>query len=160
MINKKSNKALIHAFEKGYYINKDGILFNNKNKIINGYIYNKYKYFGIRFNGKKYNLKFHRLQAFQKYKEKIFKEKIMVRHFNGNSLDNSRDNILIGNAQENSDDMPRELTKKRAEYASSFLKKYNNNEIIEFHNISKSYKETMFKFGISSKGTLFHILKK
>lgn len=33
-------------------------------------------------------------------------------------------------------------------------------EIIEFHKQVRSYKETMKKFGISSGGTLYYILKK
>ena len=156
----KLNLALLNAVEKGYYIDNEGNLFNKKNEQIIGYIYSKYKYFGIRYGIEKINIKFHRLQAYQKYKDEIFCKNIMVRHLDGNHLNNSINNISLGTAQDNSNDIPRELTKERAKYASSFLKKYNNNEIIEFHKISKSYKETMFKFNISSKGTLFYILKK
>lgn len=45
--------------------------------------------------------------------------------------------------------------------ASSYMSKYKEKdvkEIREYHNKTKSYKKTMEKFGISSKGTLFFIL--
>lgn len=43
----------------------------------------------------------HRLVAFQKFGIKVFEDKIVVRHLNGNKLDNSPENIMIGSQNDN-----------------------------------------------------------
>ena len=74
-------------------------------------------------------------------------------------MDNSYENILIGTHSQNMMDISKELRLKKALKATSFVRKYNKEEVIKFHNKSKSYKETMEKFNILSKGTLNYILK-
>jgi len=155
----RKNNAIIIAIDKGYYLNEEGKLFNSRNKEVIGNIYNGYKHLSIRDNEGEVKIKFHRLQAYQKYKEKIFEKDIVVRHLNGNSLDNSSENIVIGSQSDNVMDMPKKIRLERAYYASSFTKKYNNNKIKEFYNECNSYKLTMEKFNITSKGTLHYILK-
>jgi hypothetical protein len=104
----------------------------------------------------------HRLQAYQKHGDEIFGENIHVRHLNGNPLDNSYDNILIGSVSENSLDRPKNLRIKNAINASNKIRRFTDSEILEiknFHKENKStYKETMGKFNISSKGSLHYIL--
>lgn len=148
------------AFNRGFRITVDGICLNPKgavrgSKKIDGY-------FSVKLRLKERSsvtLKFHRLQAFQKYGEAIFKRGIVVRHLNGNPEDNSWENIAIGTYSENMMDIPEQQRISHAKIAASYLKKYNNQEIKDFYNNEKSYKKTMEKFGISSKGTLNYILK-
>lgn len=145
--------------EKGYYVDKDGNLFNCKNQKLSISKNNKgngYLSFNIRLNGSKPTRSFiHRLQAFQKFGEDLFKENILVRHLNGVSTDNSYDNILIGTQIDNMLDVP---LKKRIINASNPL--HNHESIIKDREQGYTYKQLMEKYGVSSKGTISFILNK
>lgn len=149
------------ASERGYFVTKDGLVFfNGKQRKLN--LKNKkYQYycFNIRIDGKPKRIEVHRLQAYQKFGDKIFEKGIVVRHLNGDSTDNSYDNIGIGTYQDNSLDIPKDVRVKLATYAGSFVKKYDYEIIYAFYLKTKSYKQTMEKFGIPSKNGLHHILK-
>ena len=146
--------------KRGYLVTEDGILLNPKGFKIGHIDKQGYIQTSVRINKKVVIFYAHRLQAFQKYGSKLFANDIVTRHINGNSLDNSWNNIVIGSHSENMMDIPEQIRIKKAKYASSFIKKYNDVEVIEFYNTFKSYKKTMDMFGISSKGTLNYILKK
>lgn len=146
--------------KRGYIITEEGVFLNPKGKEIGKSINNNgYYQSTIKLNKKDKKVFPHRLQAYQKYGDILFKEKIEVRHLDGNTLNNSWINIAIGDRSKNMMDIPEQIRIKKAKHASSFLKKYNNKEIKEYHKIYKSYKMTMDKFNISSKGTLNYILK-
>ena len=143
--------------EKGYYVDKNGNLFNRSNKKINlsksttgtGYLS-----FNIRVGGKNPTRSFvHRLQAYQKFGEEIFKEGIVVRHLNGVSTDNSFENIGIGTPSDNTLDIPKE---KRILNASNPT--YNHEDVINDRNNGYTYKQIMLKYGITSKGTISFII--
>ena len=146
--------------KRGYIVTEEGILLNPKGCKTGYFHKDGYVKTSLRINKKVVGLYAHRLQAFQKYGKKLFIEGVVVRHLNGNSLDNSWINIAIGTHSDNMMDIPEQIRIKKAKHASSFLKKYNNDEIIEFYNTCKSYKKTMDKFNIPSKGTLNYIVKK
>jgi hypothetical protein len=146
--------------KRGYVVTEDGMLLNPKGARVGNIDKQGYVQSSIRIGKKVAVFYAHRLQAFQKYGDKLFVDGVVTRHINGNSLDNSWNNIVIGSHSENMMDIPEQIRIKKAKHASSFLKKYNNDEIIDFYNTCKSYKKTMDKFGISSKGTLNYILKK
>lgn len=153
---------IVEAFNRGYTVSIEGTAYNKKGKKV-GYINTNidgYKSYliRIRVNKKVVNVPIHRLQAFQKYGHKMFEQNIMVRHLDGNSLNNSWDNIAIGTNSDNMMDIPKQIRIKKALHASSFVKKYNKKEVQDFHSINRSYKETMKHFNISSKGTLNYIL--
>ena len=68
----------IEAFNKGYRINKDGVV-KHLNKIVVGSMQNGYKKFGYRDSEHKTkHCKFHRLQAYQKFGDKIYENGIVV----------------------------------------------------------------------------------
>jgi len=154
-------KGLILAYEKGYKITEEGVLYNPNEKIIKGGINtNGYKCFSVKIeNNKVVKVTFHRFQAYFKFGDKLFKENIEVRHLNGEKLDNSWKNIEIGTHSENMNDIPKAKRLAKSIHASSFLKKYNYDDIINYYNIIKSYNLVMKHFNITSKGTLFWILK-
>lgn len=163
-MNSVNNKVLLIAYEKGYRVDKNGIVLH-ENKILSfSYDSRGYKTFTIRhdISGKSVcrRVWVHRLQAFQKFKYKLFNNNIEVRHKNGIKSDNSLENILIGSHSDNMLDINPEIRLKKSIHASSFIKKYNHNDVIDFYSKSLSYSKTMKKFGISSKGTLNFILKK
>lgn len=153
-----------YAYEKGYRVTFDGDMINPEGKKVgyynsNGYLMHKIR-FGPNKEGKHKKFLVSRLQAYQKYGEDIYKKGIVVRHLNGNKIDNSHNNISIGTQSQNMLDRPVEERKKHAMKATKAMMKYKNvDEIIKYHEENgQSYKKTMNKFGISSKGTLHYIL--
>ena len=113
-------KVLRKFFELGYYISKDGEIYNSNDMFLKGWISENYKYFSMRIDGCKSPKKvaIHRLQAYQKYGDNIFQKGIVVRHLNGNSLDNSWNNIDIGTQSDNMRDRSKEDLKNHAIKAS------------------------------------------
>lgn len=152
-MNKKT-EAIILANQKGYKVTKDGKVINKYNKQLFTNNMNGYFFLCVRINTEKsINIAVHRLQAFQKFGEEIFKEKIEVRHLNGNSTDNSYDNIVIGSHYENMMDIPKE---KRILNSSNPI--YCHKSIIEDRKNGLTYKELCIKYNIKSKGTINFII--
>lgn len=155
-----SDEVIKWVFKKGYRIDADGQLLSPKGIVRKPSVQHGYNKAAVRINGKVYKFGYHRLAAFQKYGEIIFSADC-VRHLDGNSLNNKLENIEIGTYKENKNDMPKDINKKLAEYATSFVRKWNKEEIKRYHNTNHcTYAQTMQHFGISSKGTLWFILKK
>lgn len=161
----KSQKRIVEAYERGYRVDKSGNTINPKGNIVKGCVVGKskwkYRRFGIGSREKNRHplvIHVHRLQAFQKFGLAMFEEGIVVRHLNGDSLDNSFKNISIGTHSDNMQDIPKHIRLKKALHATSFVRKYNRAKIIAYHKICNSYKKTMEMFNISSKGTLHFIL--
>ena len=166
MNNSIQNYLTIHAFEMGYRITEKGEVVNPQGNIIksflNGINSTKYLVFSIRDLIKwKYakKVKVHKLQAYQKFGEKMFEKGIMVRHLDGDSLNNYNDNIAIGTNSDNQMDRSYECRKESATIAS--IKMQDNtrsfNERCEIYEDLKNgipYSEIMLKHDISSKGTL------
>lgn len=153
---------ILEAYKKGYRVDSNGVITgpkDNKRKLK----FNKSGYVvcGIRFLDKQYSILVHRLQAYQKYGDKLFEDGIVVRHKNGVKSDNSWDNILIGTRSENMMDIPEHIRISKSLYAASFNKKHDHDLIAKWYlKNGNSYKRTMEKFNISSKGTLNYILKR
>src|SRR5690348_11367341 len=108
------NKIEVIASKRGYNVSPDGNLFNPKGHKI-GHLNNLgYYQTSIRINGIKRALSAHRLQAYQKHGDQLFNKGILVRHLNGDSTDNSQNNITIGTPHDNIMDIPKELRVKKA----------------------------------------------
>lgn len=146
------NKLQI-AYEKGYRVTKDGNLLNPKGKVIGNCLDSKgYKKTNIIINKKNTNILTHRLQAYQKYGNKLFEDGILVRHLNGNPLDNCWYNIAIGTYKDNTMDIPKETrtrtailgAKKSIKYPKDFVLKLRE----EYKEI-KNYAELGRKYNIS-----------
>ena len=149
------------AYDKGYRITKEGEVIGVKGFTVGHYSQNGYLRFKIRDeNGENKNASAHRLQAYQKFGERIYEPGTVVRHLDGDQKNNHVDNIAIGTMKDNIMDIPAQKRIDRALHATSFVRKYDKKEVREFHEIKGSYKTTMEHFGISSKGTLHHILNK
>lgn len=154
------NRIELIAHKRGYVVTEEGELINPKGKRIGSIGNTGYEKVNIKINKEDKRFYTHRLQAFQKYGSKLFEKGICVRHLDNNKLNNSWDNIAIGTQSENMIDIPEQIRIKRAINASSKIKKHDHEEIQKFYDKSKSYKKTMEKFNISSKGTLHFILNK
>ena len=155
------------AFEKGYYVfeNKVYNKYGRSRRITNNH--KGYPSFTITVGSRKDNTRkikhvvVHRLVAYQKYKDRLYFDGIQVRHRNGDKEDFSFDNILIGSASENMMDKPRSERHRLACNAANKRRRFNGVEIHDirkFHKKYKSYKMTMHKYNIRSKGSLHYIL--
>jgi hypothetical protein len=151
-------KIEIIASKRGYIVTEEGLFLNPKGKEIGSIDINGYLKTSIRVDKKSRKLLAHRLQAYQKYSGALYLEGVVSRHKNGNSLDNSWENILIGTQSDNMMDIPEQIRVRKAKHATSFIRKYNKEEVRAFHKKENSYFKTMEHFNISSKGTLHYIL--
>lgn len=155
----KNNKALLKCVSRGYYIDTEGKAFNPKGKEVRGTVNIGYKNLRFRIDGKMVSVPFHRLQAYQKFKEKIFEKGIVVRHLDGNPLNNHWDNISIGTQSDNMMDRHKEERKKHAVIAveawqNSIRSKEDRKEIYKYLSEGKSYNWIIENTSITSKGTL------
>lgn len=155
------NKNEKKAYDKGYRITKEGKVIGIKGDSIGNYSQNGYLKFKIRDeNGDNKTASAHRLQAYQKFGERIYVPGTVVRHLDGDQKNNHIDNIEIGTNRDNQLDISPEKRMERALHATSFVRKFDKEEVKKYHEESGSYMKTMEYFGISSKGTLHHILNK
>lgn len=150
------------AYKRGFRITESGDVIGPRGSVLKKRVNpNRYYTFAVRKpkQQKNYRIGYHRYQAFQKFGTEMYKDGIVVRHLNGDCLDNSADNIAIGTRSDNSMDIPEQIRYAASLHATSFCRKHDKNKIREFHKTSgRSYKKTMQEFNISSKGTLHFIL--
>ena len=146
------------AHERGYRVSDEGIVSSTKKENI-GCMRNGYHFLTIKVDGKCRNVRSHRLIAYQKYGDKIYEPGTVVRHLDGDSTNNHVSNIGIGTHSDNMMDISKEVRLAKAKHATSFVKKHDHAEVLDFYHKTRSYKMTMEKFGISSKGTLYFIIK-
>lgn len=143
-----------YVYNLGYKVTHEGVLINPKGKIINGTLRHKNrKYsmlsFNVKFGEKKKNCCIHRLQAFQKFGKEIYKPHTVVRHIDGNSLNNSYENINIGNYKDNYNDIPENIRNSRlVNMRNKKLVKYNS-ELVK--NIFYDFNEGLNRTQISEK---------
>ncbi len=98
--------------DMGYFVDKEGNAWSSKYgkkrklklSISNNKGYKSYRFVVSSGTYSRWSVKVHRFQAYQKFGDVIFEKGIQVRHLNGNSLDNSWDNIEIGTTKQNHDD--------------------------------------------------------
>ena len=154
------NKVLI-AHNKGYRVTKEGKVIGVKGNELKLNNYKGYYRFNFRnLNNGVSHVPVHRLQAYHKFGDAIFEKGIMVRHLDGDSTNNSWDNIEIGTNSDNMMDMSAEIRLAKALHATSFTRKHDKEAIKAYYAEYKSYAKTMEHFNISSKGTLHFILNK
>lgn len=163
----KNEAAILVAFEKGYRVDDNGNVFRKGKpvKLMLKNFSNPPVYLGfnvrLKINGSSSvrRVLTHRLQSFQKFGHDIFKEGIETRHKNGNSLDNSFDNILIGTASENQMDIPEQVRKASGTKASSKIRRFSDDVVREIKSDRESglkYKDLCLKYK-TSKGTLSYL---
>lgn len=148
------------AINRGYYIDDSGNVFSPSMKLNLMKDASGYLFFTIRINGKCNKVMAHRFQAYIKYGNKMFEKGIVVRHLNGNSLDNSLDNIAIGTQSDNMMDIPRHLRIAHAQKAGDAVRIYDHEAVYQYYLQTKSYKKAKEKFGIRSKATVHAIISK
>jgi HNH endonuclease len=116
-----------------------------------------YRYFRAALPIGRKHVAVHRLQAFQKFGQELYREGFEVRHLDGRGSNNAAENIAVGTKSDNMMDRPKWLRSKLA--ARAHLK-HDHSAVRSHYAQSKSYRATMLAYGISSKGTLHHILNR
>jgi hypothetical protein len=161
----KRNDLIKLVYNKGYRV-VNGNLFNPKKKQLKILLcksknYSCYKRtFDI--NNIKASIPIHRLVAYQKYGDKLFEDGILVRHKDGNSLNNLEHNILIGTHSDNMMDIPKEIRLQKAIYASSKLRRFSDKEvkdILKDREKGYTYKQLGNKYNVA-KSTLSFFFNK
>ena len=147
---------VIEALNKGYVVNILGEVISPKERVLKTLKSKSgYHRFTFRLNSERVTVSVHRLQAYQKYGDEMFKEGILVRHVNGDSLDNSFKNIKIGTQSDNMMDIPQEIRIQKSSHPV-----HNHKDIIKDREDGMSYDNIMKKYNISSKGTISYIVNK
>lgn len=156
----KSSINLLEAVEKGYKVSPEGEVVGLSGKLrklsLSSSGYQRFNLRGLR------QVAVHRLQAYQKFGEKIFEPGIVVRHLNGNPLDNSWDNITIGSQSDNMLDIPQYNRLSQSLKAAAKLRKLSNEEVLNLRKDREdgfSYLQLTEKYGIC-KSTISYIVNK
>ena len=145
---------LQRAYERGYRVTKEGHLLNPKGRKIGSIDSCGYYRNIVMLNGKQMVVKTHRLQALQKYGDKLYENGIVVRHLNGNSLDNSFNNIAIGTYRDNAMDIPKHIRQKRAALIVKSSIKYPKEFVLklrEEYKLVKNYRKLGKKYDMHSQ---------
>lgn len=151
------NKEQI-AYEKGYRVTKEGQLIGLSNNVIGCVNGKGYEHTGIKLNKKHINLETHRLQAYQKYGDKLSEDGIVVRHLNGNALDNSWHNIVIGTHKDNYMDIPEKTRKEMICHNIKYPKEFVLN-LREEYKVIKNYSKLARTHNISIP-TIYDLINK
>lgn len=152
-----TNETLKYCVKLGYHVDNDGKLYNPKGKQMMGNLSNTgyLRFNSPKIEGKRMVIAVHRLQAYHKFGDKIFEQDMVVRHLDGNPLNNSWGNIEIGTQSDNIFDIPQI---KRRLMSSKGKRKHNYSAIRIDRAKGMSYKDLMLKYNIKSKGTISHII--
>ena len=153
-------KGLLKAYEDGYRVVDGEVISPYSDEPRSLRIDTRgYKSFTVKIEGRYYpvNVPVHRLLAYQKYGDALLEDGIEARHLDGDQLNNLDDNINIGT---HGDNMMDKSPEQRRIDAGNHGRKHPHDEILEFYDRTGSYKETMRRFNLTSKGTLHYILKK
>lgn len=165
----KNVEGVIVAYDKGYRVINGEVMspFTGQPRVLSIHNNDTGRYKIARFsvggqhNRHKYSVNVHQLAAYQKYGNVIFAEDVLVRHLDGDSLNNKDENIAIGSHSDNAMDKTKEARIKQAIMASTHIRKFPDVEMERIRakrSEGATYKDLMTEFNISSKGTLHHIL--
>lgn len=160
-------EQIISAFERGYRVLDDGRVLapsgteRRLRRNTNGYLE-----FTVAFraDGKRISrgVTVHQLMAYQKFGGKMFSPGIMVRHADGSSTNNCRENILIGTQSQNQMDIPPARRTAYATNAAQKLRRLSDTEegvLRAERNAGATYKALCAKWGLA-KSTVSYIVHK
>jgi len=150
-------KSEERAYEMGYRISTDGLTVTWHLKPVKYHLYAGYFRFSFGPKVCRRNINLHRLQAFHKYGRAMYASGLVCRHLDGNSQNNHYNNIAIGTQSQNMMDRSPEARLQSAKHAAKHLVKHDYAAVYA-HFKEHGFKAAMTHFGISSKGTMSHII--
>jgi len=164
-MEKSKNKRMVQlAFDKGYRVTEDGQVLSPRGKFRKLQDSNGYKRFNIGVGGTEhaYPVKVHVLTALQHFGDAIFKEGVEVRHLDNNPSNNSRKNLTLGTAAQNSLDRPSHMRGEQALKAARVRRRLTYEQAEEIRRRSangETYATLCADFGIG-KSTVSYIVNK
>lgn len=138
----KTQKVIIIAYQRGYRINDSGELINTKKGTKRAIrLYGKQRYPTMSISVKEvgnntYAIPVHQFAAYCFYGNKSFNKNNVVRHLDGNTLNVSRINIVLGTHSENNLDKSPEVRRRaaikarKAQGKRSTNAKFTNDQIL------------------------------
>lgn len=159
------SKAIITSYEKGYRV-IEGFPYNPAGKELSTHLWkanikSPYKQITVNCDKKNVVIPIHRMVAYQKYGMEMFKLNVVVRHKDGDSLNNSDDNIILGTYEDNYYDIPEEVRKlnsikggitykyrKRIGYIRPINTEWKD-RVKKYESIEEKVKELGTKYGLS-----------
>lgn len=150
------------AFERGYHFDNENNFIGLSGKKLKVVIKKGYPYVSLSLGADQYRqITLHSLKAFSLYGEACFEYGIVVRHKNGNPLDWSDSNILLGTQSQNLCDTPERDRIEHAKKAASYLRKFDDATVLKIRQMKTqgfSYLEIARKFKCA-KTTVYYIVK-
>ena len=154
-MNYSQNLIIDLIDNKNYIITDEGKLFNNKGVEIKGSLnqdgYLKFSQRGS--NGKTYPILIHRLQGYKKFGMLLFEKGIMIRHLDGNRLNNNINNLALGTSRDNQLDVPLEIRR------SKDRNKYDSELILSDYKKGMTYREIAVKHNVKHRRYVYDIIK-
>ena len=154
----KNKQALIEAYDKGYRVINQEVI-SSKGKVLKPRLTPEgYRVFNKSFEGETRRIWIHHLVAYQKYRDKLLEKGIVVRHKNGNQLDNSENNILIGTQSQNMYDRSKEDLLSHSLKASTHTRRFTDKEVTKIRKLRSEgmfFKDIGNMFGVG-KSTIHY----
>lgn len=162
----KKNKLVLETFQEGYDISKEGWLIRKDGSIKKEFRVGKNGYLFVSLRlplDKRGQVSIHKLQAYKKFGESMFKPNMVVRHIDGDKLNNNYENISIGTQSENqldrcSEDLKLHSIKAARKKQDSIRPLKTRLEIYEMIYKGLSTREIMNKYSIA-KSTIYNMKK-
>ena len=113
----KTQQRILEAVERGYWVTEEGILFGPKGAI-NVKLSGKQRYPTFTTNWEYvFEVPVHQFAAYCFYGEEAFSPALVVRHLDANTLNFSKENLVMGTHSENNLDKPKDVRVKAAKVA-------------------------------------------
>lgn len=166
-----NKQAIVLAYKKGYRVNDVGEVISKKGVQLKASARKRsdrsrsqcYRRFTIRTTGRNTRpVPIHALCAYQKYGDAALAEDVVIRHKDGDSLNNMPGNIILGSPKDNANDMTVLAHHVRSLKAAMKKRKLSRDQIIELlarRESGETYKQLMHRFGIA-KSTVGYIVNK
>lgn len=162
----KQEQLIRSATSQGYSILADGRVLSKTGNVVSGYLKLmggvKYRCFSLVFEEKSTHLLVHRLQGFQMFGEAIFRSDIVVRHLDGNSLNNAQSNLALGSQSDNSYDRPEVERVRHAKVAARTQRRLSDEQVLQLRTdraAGMTLKDIMTKYSIA-KSTASYIVNR
>ncbi len=170
MPKSKAKQGVVLAYDRGYRVTEDGMPIRPDGTPMTFYLSRRhhggprYKILSIMGDNKYDIRKFgvHQLQAYQLYGSKWYDHDVVVRHKNGDALDNSKENILIGSHSDNSMDRPESMRLSTARTAALVRRKLDASQVAEIRTkreYGASYRSLMEEYSLA-KSTISYIVNR
>lgn len=110
-----TQQRVIESIARGYYVTEEGEVFGPKGKLsVKLYGAQRYPTYSTNWGGRVYGVPVHMLAAYCFYGIKAFNPDLVIRHLDGNTLNLSKRNIVLGTHSENNLDKPASVRRAAA----------------------------------------------